>query len=511
MTRARRLAVIAMVLGLWGQGRSLQAQDQPVLSTPAPTQPPSETAPPVLRPIEKGFPTPIVAPSTPEPSPKPSLPPAAVVPPPPAASQLRAVPATSGSRTIVAPAIDASPDAVQARFHAGQGLTLRTVDGRFSLSVGLLGQFLEELHLPAAASAPNRNHLLIPIARAILSGNLFSKDFRFRLELGFSGSELGSGPLAVASSDGQQLVDSAGKPFTLATSSDVLSQSPILDFYVELSQLRDAHVRIGQTKVPFSRERLLPDGGLSFVRRSLVDQAFGFDRDIGVSVSSEDLLGQGLLRYYAGIYSAELPNSTLQSLGAGDVGLLYVGRVELTPLGATAASPRELAASAEPRLGLGLAYAFLQSDASGPYARQALGHTLGPISTLPMIDFNAHNLTADLLLQVAGLCVLTAVSYRKVAPSGIPNGARDGWGWTAQAGYLLDQQWPLELVAIYSMLRAAPHKESNLPEQNELGGGFNYYFEGHALKLQADYTHLWQRAIAGSDDNRIRVQLQVAL
>ncbi len=474
--------------------------------TPTPTPAPAAAfaQPAVLGPTEKGFPTPA-------PTPAPALPPSAATP---VATGAEVAPPTAAVPARAEPAQPAAADAVVWHFSPGHGLMARSNDGKFSFSVGLLGQFLEELHLPHASSAANRNYLLIPMARAIFWGNLFTPDFRYRLELGFSGSELGSEPANVVSDDGQQLVDSSGKAFMFISDRDLVSQSPILDFYVELTQLRDAQLRVGQTKVPFGRETLIADGELSYVRRSLASLEFDFARDIGIGLHSDELFGLSWLRYYAGVYSAELRNSTLQSLGAGDLGLLYVGRLELMPLGAVSNTPRELDAgssnSRDPKLSLGVAYAFVQSDASGPYARQALGHTLGPLATVPMVDFNTHNFTADALLRVQGLSVLGSVHYRKAAPSGLPGGARDGVGLSVQAGYLLDERWPLEVVGMYSQLRRSG-AASDLDAANELVFGLNYYLQGHALKLQADYAHLWLHTIAGSDDNRLRLQLQVAL
>jgi hypothetical protein len=52
-------------------------------------------------------------------------------------------------------------------------------------------------------------------------------------------------------------------------------------------------------------------------------------------------------------------------------------------------------------------------------------------------------------------------------------------------------------------------------DQGEYTGGLNYYFDGHNVKIQADYSALTTEdgISAGNDrfDNRVRLQVQVKL
>ena len=60
---------------------------------------------------------------------------------------------------------------------------------------------------------------------------------------------------------------------------------------------------------------------------------FTLDRDLGLDIRSKDLFGLDKLRYYAGVYIGEGRNTSNKTIGAGDQGLLYIGRVEIMPLG----------------------------------------------------------------------------------------------------------------------------------------------------------------------------------
>jgi hypothetical protein len=216
-----------------------------------------------------------------------------------------------------------------------------------------------------------------------------------------------------------------------------------------------------------------------------------------------------------GVFMAEEKNTSLTSLGTGDLGLLYVARVELVPFGNFEETPVDFERTT-PKLSIGASYVFQQTDATSPYAKQSLGKTLGQLSDIAVVDYNAHNFTADALFKASGFSAMTAMHVRNVVdlPAGQGFG-RNGIGWVVQAGYLLSQDLPLELAANYGMIRTLKKAKSSIVENNELGFGFNYYFfNQHAVKLQAEFAHIWfqDKAVAENmDDNRLRVQLQILL
>jgi hypothetical protein len=70
---------------------------------------------------------------------------------------------------------------------------------------------------------------------------------------------------------------------------------------------------------------------------------------------------------------------------------------------------------------------------------------------------------------------------------------RSGHGWVLQASYTFTP--PFEIVGRLSRLYAAPGTDPTYVDQvktrgQELAGGLNYYFNGHKLKLQADWIAL---------------------
>lgn len=371
-------------------------------------------------------------------------------------------------------------------FVPGEGLSIESADGRYSLTLGLRGMLLLTTEIPDAG--PVGLSLEMRRARLLFEGAMFDRDLRYRLQLAFAPEDLEwEGGL-----DGRA------------------TRTPLLDWYVESRHLRDLHVRVGQFVVTYSRERTISSRAMQLVDRSIASDELSLDRDLGVEVWSSDLFGLDVLRYYAGITIGE----GRDGLGSADTGLLYYVRVELLPAGMFDDYVQgDLARSSEPRVSIGAAYSFLDD---GPLDRGLEGEVPADAGTT---DF--HGFAADAVLMWHGFSAHVEVLWRRgtrtpgdavddeglaipVAPP------RNGYGAFVAAGYLLPGL-PVELAARWSMI-APLGAGSALEERHELGGGVNVYLDGHALKLQADVFTIW-RAEDGIErgDERVRVQLQASL
>lgn len=449
--------------------------------------------------------------------------------PPPAAAVV-AQPATSEpippSVTVAPAPVEAAPPpaaveppvdplSATAKFKAGKGLDIKSADGNFSLNLKLKGQFQSEISQSSADDAKLRTYFLVRRLRLALGGSVFSKDIKYKLEFSFAGQELAGGQPGGGVRVSNATPATADVPVTTGF---VLAQAPALDAYLDFNTARDASVRVGQAKVTYGRERILGDSDLQTVDRSLDDQQFNLDRDLGVELRSTDFLGLDKLRYFVGIYAAEDRNATLTSSGGGDTGYLYFARVEILPMGSFEDSPVDFARSS-PKLSLGLAYAFLQADATSSYAMS----TSGPLSaTIPAsgpakVDFSSQNFTADLLFKAAGFSLFSAFHWRKVGnvSDDLPAGAelvdKDGMGVVVQGHYLLSKDFPLGLAANYSTVTKLDD-DSALVERSEAGGGLGYYVFEHGLKVEAEFEHLWWEDSTVSEPvDRLRVQLSFIL
>nr|MDQ3038145.1 OprO/OprP family phosphate-selective porin [Myxococcota bacterium] len=418
------------------------------------------------------------------------------VPPPhhDASTDVEAAPAT------VSEAEAASTEGVLVAFEPGDGLVVESRDGQFALATRVRVQFLASLTVPEDGLGPPNGtgdlyadagdaDLLLGIrrARVVFAGHLFGRENRFKLELAISPSDLGFAP------------------------GEGPTRTPLLDWYVDLRHHRDVSVRVGQYKLPFSRERVISSGDLALVDRSLTNAELTIDRDVGFDLRSADFLGLGWLRYYAGISAGEGRDAGF----GNDVGLWYFARVELLPLGMfDDYQEADLARHASPRLSIGAAYAFLDD---APRLRGALGPVAADGGTT---DY--HQVAADVMFKWMGFSLFSEMIVRDGARNpgdaldemGNPiatTAPRTGVGWFAQAGYLLPMI-DLQVVARVGMLHPLGDAASTtMPERGELGGGLSYYFAGHSYKLQLDYFHLWSGGDVGDSEDVVRLQLQAAL
>jgi phosphate-selective porin OprO/OprP len=464
-----------------------QTAEQPAATTVAPPagtpEPPPATEPPP--------PTAAEAPAAPETTPdvtEPSSYPTPAAPPP--------VPAAAEEAEA-----EADPLGGGVKFKAGKGVDIKSNDGNFSLNLRFKGQIQDELQLPSAEGSNNRNHLYIRRMRLAAAGAVFSKTIKYKIELSFAGGELSRQPVAVSGATPAQAMG------TVTSSREVLQQAPLLDLYLDFTAIRDLQLRVGQAKVTYGRERILGDSDLQTVDRSIDDVEFNYDRDVGVELRSTDLGGIDKFRYFLGLYAAEDRNSSLNTIGTGDFGFLYFARLETLPFGSFEETPVDFARTS-PKLSFGLAYALVQSDVHSAYANQGGAVAQSPVPQA-IVDYTSHNFTADFLFKAAGFSALGAFHYRKVA--GLPEDVfgRDGIGVVIQAHYLFAKEAPFALAGNYSTVRKVGD-DSAIDERSEAGGGIGYYFNDHALKLEAEFEHIWgvgEGEAERKPDNRLRLQL----
>jgi phosphate-selective porin OprO/OprP len=383
------------------------------------------------------------------------------------------------------------------RFVPGSGFELKSEDGRHMLRIRARVQTRYDIEIPHAAGEQTEQLLQIRRMRLQLQGHVFGEHNRYYVQFGFSPRDM-TGGLVVG--DGS------------------IRRNPIRDARIELDYLRDFTVWVGQMKVPFSRQRVISSGDQQFVDRSLSNEVFNLDRDIGIQARSQDVGGLGgRLGYQAGVFMGDGRNAFELST----LGMLYVARIEVRPLGAfDDADEPDLGRTPRPRISLAGAYAY-HDDAPGDRGVQGSVPADGGTTDL-------HHATADLLGKWKGLSIQGAFHWRKarrrnpgdaIDDMGMPipvAAPLDAIGWLGQVGWLVPTI-DLELLGRYSGVRRLGDASGELAFRDELGGGVGYYFFRHGLKLQLDYFRLWNanlgatpgEAISNGTD-RVRLQLQLA-
>jgi len=408
-----------------------------------------------------------------------------------------------------APPVPATGD-VRVHFEPGQGLQITSNDGRFELIVRARAQFVATLRHPDGGDAGVDFELRR--ARIYFQGALFDPNIRFTLQLGVSPScsDMGNNFVGNSCVGPQPSAPSVLTGFTPRW-------GPLLDWYVELRHLRELNVRIGQMIPTFSRTFTISDANYQFIDRSLQDGEFNLDRTFAIELRSTDFAGLGWLRYYAGIISTQGRDMPF----APDLHLGYYARIDVSPLGFfNDYSGGDLARNVDPRLSIGAGYAFLDH---APFDRGTIG-----LVPLDGGTTDQHLVTADLVFMWHGFSFTGEWSMRQAArhqgsandpmtmmPYASPTLARTGFGMQAITGVLLGDL-PLEVVARAGMLRHMNAWDSGahsaIVDQNEVGGGLNWYIQGHPLKLSLWFTNVWNDDGSNHSGTQVvRLQLQATL
>ena len=347
----------------------------------------------------------------------------------------------------------------KSRFRAGKGLHVESKDGDFALATRVRAQMLYEVD----SEGEWTQSMQIRRARVQFGGHFYGKNNTFKAELAVSPGDVG--------------MKNGNPPAT----------SPLLDFYFEFTQLRDLSLRVGQYKVPHTRQRVVSSGNLRMVDRSIVNKEFTLDRDIGADFRSKDFLGLDMFRYYAGVFAGEGRNTRTDT----DFGMMYLVRAEFLPFGDfDDYQEGDLERVSTPKVSLGVGYGHIVNST---HAQGILGSARADGGTT---DFDSF--TADLVFRLLGFSIESEFVYRDGSRNDdatdrtiVPDQVRRGFGLMGQAGYLFPSSG-FEVVARGSVNRATG--TSALPDQDEYGLGLNYYFADHPFKLQADWFRLTERA-----------------
>lgn len=275
----------------------------------------------------------------------------------------------------------------------------------------------------------------------------------------------------------------------------------LLDAEVAFAPMSELRIRLGQFRLPVSRQFMtgLPQIGLT--ERSFVSDYFRVGRDTGIMAQGQAWAGR--FEYYAGVFNGNGVNAG----GNDNPELLYVARVVWAPLGALPYDETLAQEGGPLRMAVGV---------SGAHDRLARSHdqlspTAGNFEAVSDPDLVRAVFGFDVTLTVAGLW-LTVEGFRE---SRNPEGAGRylGAGGFLQAGYFVDPA--LELVGRLNWL--APDTEAtDLDGVRRLELGGNWYLAGNHAKLQLRYAYTevdaevaQLPAVATGHEEVLQCQLQI--
>lgn len=269
------------------------------------------------------------------------------------------------------------------------------------------------------------------------------------------------------------------------------------NIYGEIAPFEWLTVRGGQFKVPFDRETQVSITKLTFTTRSLMTSSykvwgeymaedglayhwdygtrrgssFGYDRGL-------QLAGKLLEKRFS--YAAGVFNGGGANKDNDNTNLMYALRLAVDPMGEMTKGMSDLDKLAKPLLSIGAAFTYDRPENKNP---------INPEDK--KLDYFSEdlNFTGDVLLKWNGLHVMGAVFFRRADHgNAYPNvDTINTLGYMAQAGWYFPQVG-LEPAFRYSGMDASLGRDGD--NVHELTGALSYYFKGHDLKLQAEYTAL---------------------
>jgi len=293
------------------------------------------------------------------------------------------------------------------------------------------------------------------------------------------------------------------------------------DLYFTAVYKKEIGPRFGQFKVPFYREQLTSSTSLQLVDRSIVNDEFTLERDLGATLLGG--IGDGThFSYQAGVFNGDGTNGT-----SVDSNLLYAGRIQLGFGGEGSkfdANDQFPAAKAyeivpnfakNPTLVAGASIAAipgLNCDRKTPG-----GDVCDRIQELDFPQSNFTTITGDVNFKTARFSIEGEYVGRWLAPDSGPQDTAYDQGFNVQGGVFLLPS-TIEVAGRYSFIdydTSSGVIPLDISVQNmswALTPGLNYYIShDQRWKIQIDYSFIRNTFTEDSpniDENIFRAQLQ---
>lgn len=354
------------------------------------------------------------------------------------------------------------------------GLYVQSDDGNFTLKTNIQVQPQWQLVKTAAGKFST---FQVRRGRVIWSGHAVNPRLTYKLQFEAVGGE------------GDTVMDAAAQ-----------GGPTLRDAYLNYALRPEFQIWFGQGKVPFNREELTSSSKLQFVDRSVSNESFTFARDLGLQlhgVVADQRVEWAVFAFNDGVNRNRRNSNDEFLLGA---------RAVWHVLGHHGYAMSDVDQSAAPQLAWGVA---------GNYNRLGVGEAASGA------EATVYAATTDVAFKWAGWSAHIEGHWLKDATS-----RQTVYGGLAQFGYFIMPEH-LEVVA-----RGAAVLPKGATKGYEFGGGVNYFFQGHRLKIQTDYAFLKNsylvgnatddpihysenggatasNFVAGQNDHRLRTQVQL--
>lgn len=370
----------------------------------------------------------------------------------------------------------------------GKGiLNVTGKDSTWSMTIGARLQFLSILNWDATDGKlknPTQSFLLRR-SRLKFDGFVYNPKLTYKIELGLSNRDM-----------------SGVSEFTSKTPRYIMDGVLMWNFYKNMS------LWVGQTKLPGNVERVISSANLQLVDRSILNNQFNIDRDIGMQLRNYFTIGKKFVfRQKLALSQGEGRNITTGNLGGHE----YTARIELLPFGNFTSDGDyiggDLKREKTPKLSIASTYDF---NNNAVRSRGNQGSYM--VNDIGFYKTNIKTLFVDAVFKYKGFSFMGEYADRTASDPLAKNSdgtltgeiVNVGKAFNLQTGYLFKNNY--EIAARYTQLELNKSITGDNPE-NQVTLGVSKYLVGHKLKVQSDVSYL--NVHGGTNEVMWRLQFDV--
>ena len=298
------------------------------------------------------------------------------------------------------------------------------------------------------------------------------------------------------------------------------STARLIDWRIDLSKFKWLQLRVGQWKINYNRERVDSSGKQQFVERSIVNNTFTIDRQVGAMLYGH--LAPGTLadsRYYVGVW-----NGSGRGEANDDKNMMYMGRFQWNFLGRDLKWKQSDTSFHKQPTGSAAFAAYTTIGKCTRWSSSGCG-TLGfPNSAGNAFtsDGNADNgqfrvqgMMEEVAFKWRGFSFQHEYHWKEIKDKNIREGAPGAktnlMGSYAQVGYFphyLIPAVPKPLEVAFRFAFVDPNTSEDEDKLKAYTAAFNWFFAGHRNKLTLDGTWFALQQRTGKDLNEQQIRLQ---
>ncbi len=293
------------------------------------------------------------------------------------------------------------------------------------------------------------------------------------------------------------------------------SSGRVIDWRIDVQPYEWFGFRVGQWKINYNRERVDSSGRQQFVERSIVNEVFTIDRQVGLLLKGRLNKGTAAdMRYYVGIFNGEG-----RSVNNSNKNMMKMVRLQWNPLGRDLKwRQSDVTRHEKPTLSIAGAWAGNRGNCTKWSSSGCGGLDSLPTDTTNPNRYDINQALAEVAYKHQGFSLQSEFHWKHIEDDETGR-EHDLDGAYAQAGYFFNEINPaipeeLELAFRYAYVNEPDNSDTRLDNRRqEFTWAVNWFIAGHGNKITADFSHLTLKDATADntfDENRFRLQWDIS-